>query len=378
MNIREFGETVEFNLTHNLRHAILGLGAPGMGKSQLIHQIGRKYGCKVIDLRLAQMSEVEIGGLIYPNADRTKTVWLSPDVLPDEQRDGPRTILLLDEITSCPKRVQVAACQLILDRSIGQYRLPEGTLVVALGNREDDDGVCIRLPGPLMDRFEIHYIDVDFDCWKDDYALPHGVHPRVVDYLTVRPKALHTQATAGDSMIYATPRSWDRVSEILKMDSDVNKSVIAHKIIGNVGEDEGKSFIAWCKQQDTLDSVDDYLAGKIDAPTIPRQQLLMVHALTQRCGFLKNCPADGTLTQEEQEKLRRVLLAMLRLNNNRFTMIGLRHLMELNREAVKRTFAEEDAPEMHAFIRRNSSLLGLSEAQEDNKLADWLESWRKK
>ncbi len=377
MNIREFGETVEFNLAHNLRHAILGLGAPGVGKSQLIRQIGKKYGYKVIDLRLAQMSEVEIGGLIYPNADRTKTVWLSPDVLPDEQRDGPRTILLLDEITSCPKRVQVAAYQLILDRRIGQYHLPEGTLVVALGNREDDDGVYIRLAGPLADRFEIHYIDVDFDCWKNDYALPFGVHQWVVDYLTDKPDALHTQSAAGDSMVFATPRSWDRVSEILKMDADVSKAVIAHKIMGNVGESQGRQFIEWCRKQDRLISVDDYLAGKVAAPGKPDQLRNLVNGLVQRCGFLKACPADGALAQEEMAKLKRVVLAMLRLHSDEFTMMGLRQLMELNREAVKRALAEEDAPELHAFIKHNGTLLGLSGARQgDGKRSRWLELWK--
>nr|MCR5597733.1 AAA family ATPase [Lachnospiraceae bacterium] len=126
MTLRDFRNCIEFNLEHGIRHAVLGLGAPGLGKSQVIRQIGEKYGYKVIDLRLAQMSEVEIGGLIYPNEDRTKTVWLAPDILPDEERDGKKTILLLDEITSCSKRVQVAAYQLVLDRRVGQYRLPEG------------------------------------------------------------------------------------------------------------------------------------------------------------------------------------------------------------------------------------------------------------
>ena len=74
MTIREFQETIEFNIEHNLKHSILGLGAPGVGKSQIIRRIGKKYGFKVIDIRLAQMSEVEIGGLIYPNETRTKTV----------------------------------------------------------------------------------------------------------------------------------------------------------------------------------------------------------------------------------------------------------------------------------------------------------------
>ena len=50
MNIREFKECVEFNIKHGLRHAVLGLGAPGVGKSQAVKQIGEKYGYKVIDL----------------------------------------------------------------------------------------------------------------------------------------------------------------------------------------------------------------------------------------------------------------------------------------------------------------------------------------
>ena len=74
MTINEFGQAFEYNIQHNLKYAVLGLGAPGVGKSQIIRQIGKKYGYKVIDIRLAQMSEVEIGGLIYPNESRTKTV----------------------------------------------------------------------------------------------------------------------------------------------------------------------------------------------------------------------------------------------------------------------------------------------------------------
>ena len=206
MTIAEFRQCVEYNIDHNIKHAILGLGAPGVGKSQIIRQIGKKYNFKVIDVRLAQMSEVEIGGLIYPNAERTKTIWLSPEILPDEERDGKNTILLLDEITSCTKRVQVAAYQLILDRKIGQYTLPEGCFVVALVNREDDDGVYIQLAGPLADRFEIHYIDVDFDSWRN-YAVGAGVHPYVISYLTFKPAALHNQVPGDSNMVFATPRS---------------------------------------------------------------------------------------------------------------------------------------------------------------------------
>lgn len=359
MTITEFRECVEYNIDHNIKHAILGLGAPGVGKSQVIRQIGKKYGYKVIDIRLAQMSEVEIGGLIYPNAERTKTVWLSPEILPDEKRDGKNTILLLDEITSCTKRVQVAAYQLILDRKIGQYTLPEGCFVVALGNREDDDGVYIQLAGPLADRFEIHYIDVDFSSWRD-YAEKAGVHPYVIGYLSFKPAALHNQVPGDGNMVFATPRSWDRVSDILKFDNDIDKRVIQNKIIGNVGTTEGNQFIEYCKKQKQLISVEEFLKNKAIAPRDTLQCSILVDGLVAYSGFVKGKQNARQLTWKERQKLEDILRAMFRLPAEH-TVVGLKKLLDLNRAVVKPVFLELDEANIVTFIRENSYALRLGE-----------------
>ena len=360
MNIREFGECVEFNIEHGIRTAILGLGAPGVGKSQIIQQIGAKYGYKVIDLRLAQMSEVEIGGLIYPNEDRTKTRWLSPEVLPDEERDGKNTILLLDEITSCPKRVQVAAYQLILDRRVGQYVLPEGTFVIGLGNREDDEGVYIRLAGPLADRFEIHYIDVDFKIWKQDYAIPYHIHPFVLQYLSFKPTALHTQKNDPDSMVFATPRSWDRVSQILKYDSDLNNPVVVHKIAGNIGEAEAAQFVRFIMDGAKRITAEDFLAGKA-SPKDASEVAILTSALIERVSFLKNVDTIEHLSDDQRKEAMRVLSSMFRFPEAEFTVVGLRDLLEQNRGVVKQLFLRLDDPKVDAFIKKNSYMLGLDQ-----------------
>ena len=365
MTLREFGDCVEFNITHNIKHAVLGLGAPGVGKSQIIRQIGRKFDYKVIDIRLAQMSEVEIGGLIYPNESRTKTVWLAPDVLPNEERDGKNTILLLDEITSCTKRVQVAAYQLILDRRIGEYRLPEGTFVVALGNREDDDGVYIQLAGPLADRFEIHYIEPNFQEWKEDYALPFGVHPFVVQYLSYKPAALHNQKQEAGKMVFATPRSWDRVSQILKMDADVTKPVIRNKIIGNVGEIEGNQFVEYCRTHHNLVSAEDFLNGA-RAPSAPEELSILTESLAARLSFLKGRSRD-TLSDAQKNEATRVIRAMFRLPRAEYTVVGLKRVMEFNREAVKTLFLQMDDAGITRFIRANSYALGLTDLDLNDK-----------
>ncbi|MBQ6588123.1 MAG: AAA family ATPase [Butyrivibrio sp.] len=358
MTLKEFQACVEFNIEHGIKHSILGLGAPGVGKSQVIRQIGKKYGYKVIDIRLAQMSEVEIGGLIYPNEDRTKTKWLSPEILPDEERDGKNTILLLDEITSCPKRVQVAAYQLILDRRVGQYTLPEGTVVVALGNREDDDGVYIRLAGPLADRFEIHYIDVDFNSWKYDFAIPYGVHNYIVDYLTFKPSALHNQSESMDDMVFATPRSWERVSDILKIDDNLNNPVVCHKIIGNVGETEGNQFIRYIKNHSGLISVDEFLQGK-DADEKPELMATLINALMDKVYFIKNVQSFEELDESQKQMLFTVIKSLFRFRTAEFTVMGIKQLLELNRGAVKTAFAQCDDVRIDKFLDRHARALGL-------------------
>ncbi len=374
MTIKEFRECVEYNITHNIKHAILGLGAPGVGKSQVIRQIGKKFGYKVIDIRLAQMSEVEIGGLIYPNESRTKTVWLSPEILPDEERDGKNTILLLDEITSCTKRVQVAAYQLRLDRRIGQYQLPEGTFVVALGNREDDDGVYIRLAGPLADRFEIHYIEPDFEEWKNDFALKNGIHPYVINYLTFKPAALHNQKAEEGSMVFATPRSWERVSDILKFDSDVTKPVIRHKIIGNVGEVEGNQFVEYCKKHADIVTADDFLSGAANAPERPEEISILVSALVNKASFLKSVSGNA-VTDEQKRQVEEIVRALFRLPQAEYTVVGLKGLLDINREAVKSVFLLMDDKGVQSFIAKNRYALGFEDYSHGASSEKWLAMW---
>lgn len=353
MTLSEFGKCIEFNIVHNLKHAILGMGAPGMGKSELIAQIGKKYGYKVIDLRLAQMSEVEIGGLIYPNEDKTKTVWLTPDILPNEKRDGKNTILLLDEITSCSKRVQVAAYQLILDRRIGQYKLPEGTFVIALGNREDDEGVYVPMAKPLADRFEIHNVDVNFECWKNDYALKNGVHPLVINYLSYKPQALHTQSKSGESMIFATPRSWVRVSNILKYDSDVNNSVIVNKIVANIGMGEGMHFVDFCKKNPSFVTVDEFINGA-PAPTKPEDAAILIQALSDKAEFITKYNSVNDMDSNKKDEFEKIINSLFRFTNPEYTMMGLKRLVEKNRILMKTTFAYLDNPNISRFIQKNN------------------------
>ena len=109
-------------------------GAPGIGKSDLVATLARMLGRQLIDIRLPLWEPTDIKGMPYYNATTGKMEWSIPAEFPTDPEST--AIIFLDEINGAAPSVQAAAYQLILNRRIGQYVLPENVVIVAAGNRE--------------------------------------------------------------------------------------------------------------------------------------------------------------------------------------------------------------------------------------------------
>ena len=329
INIEQFEKIVEFNIDNNIKRAILGLGASGIGKSAVIKQITERKNMGLIDLRLLLYTETDLKGIPFPNEDKTRTKWLPNDILPNVERDGERGILLVEELTSAPKRVQAAAYQLIQDRKLGEYILPEGWFIVALGNREDDNGVFVQMPSPLANRFEIHDIGYDLDIWKKNFAYKNGINSFVISYLNFKPGALHNFVPESTSMIFASPRTWHAVSDIL------NTNIFDF-------------------DDDILRSVDDILSGKdIEIPTEHDKIYLLIGSIISRLECLNKIKSIDDIDEELIEKLENAINFFLKLKPE-FTVLALKDLVSLNRKIVKELFIEElDNDDIIDFITEN-------------------------
>jgi MoxR-like ATPase len=134
-------------------------GPPGVGKSDIVGQIAERHDVPVLDIRLSQMEPSDLRGIPFRSGELVE--WAIPAMLPDAQRHGTSGVLFLDEITSAPPSVSAAAYQLILDRRLGQYRVPDGWAIFAAGNRQGDRGVTYTMPAPLANRFS--HFDVDIN-----------------------------------------------------------------------------------------------------------------------------------------------------------------------------------------------------------------------
>src|SRR5690349_18105341 len=107
-------------------------GPPGIGKSSIVAQTAAAHGIGLIDVRLSQLAPTDLRGL--PVAESGVARWYPPEFLP---QDG-AGILFLDELNLAPPVMQGMAQQLILDRRVGSYRVPEGWFIWAAGNRKED------------------------------------------------------------------------------------------------------------------------------------------------------------------------------------------------------------------------------------------------
>ena len=226
-------------------------GPPGIGKSDIVHQIGDSMDAHVIDIRLSLWEPTDIKGIPYFDPNQNKMVWGAPSELPDAEMAAQHKyiILFLDEMNSAAPAVQAAAYQLILNRKVGQYTLPDNVLIVAAGNREADKGVTYRMPAPLANRFVHLELAVNFDDWFQ-WAVANKVHRDVVGYLTFSKKDLYDFDPKSPSRSFATPRSWSFVSELLEDDDDDNTTT--DLVSGAVGEGLAVKFMAHRKVSATM------------------------------------------------------------------------------------------------------------------------------
>ena len=238
-------------------------GPPGIGKSDIVKQLGEDLGAHVIDVRLSLWEPTDIKGFPYFDSNHNKMVWAPPSELPDAEMAAQHKhiILFLDEMNSAPPAVQAAAYQLILNRRVGTYYLPDNVSIVAAGNREADKGVTYRMPAPLANRFIHLEMRVDWDDYSF-WATENRIHKDVVGYLTFSKKDLYDFDPKSSSRAFATPRSWTFVSELLE-DGDTDDSTLTDLISGAVGEGLAIKFMAHRKHASKMPDPTEILKGKV-------------------------------------------------------------------------------------------------------------------
>jgi hypothetical protein len=230
-------------------------GASGIGKSEIIAKVAEKLDYNLVDVRVSLLDPVDLRGV--PSVENGVTKWNPPVFLPRE--NDKQSILFLDELPHGSPSVQNALFQLIRDRQIGEYKLPDSTIILAAGNRVSDRVGANKINGALANRFVHLSLEADVNDWVSWGQSEGNIDPNVIAFIRYRPELLFDFNK--DSVAWASPRSWESVSDIVKADSNgmVVNAQDQSLIGGTVGESVAVEFCAFMGMVNSLPDVSEII-----------------------------------------------------------------------------------------------------------------------
>jgi len=260
-------------------------GSPGIGKSQAIKQVSelleKETGKQVIltDIRLVLFNPVDLRGIPVVDKEKEAAIWLRPEIFKMDDSENIINILFLDELTSCPQSIQACAYQIILDRKVGEHKLPDNCIVIAAGNKIEDRSVSHKLSKALANRLVHLEVEPNIDDWKQ-WAMQNKIDKRILGYLNFNNSYLFKFSPESSENAFPTPRTWEMVNKTLSiMDMDSAFPFIA----GSVGESTAFDFFSYSKCFDKLPDIKSILDGKTNkVPKEPDVNFALCSAIASK------------------------------------------------------------------------------------------------
>ena len=219
--------------------SVLLRGHPGVGKSTLAAHLSERMGLPMVDIRLAQRDPAELGGVYFPDRDRSVLSLFPPDWV--RQACEEPVMVFLDEVNAAVTRLhQAAAYQIVLEKRVGPFEFHPGTVVMAAGNLDEDNAIVTQLSSALCNRFAHFTLRVDAGSWLV-WGANHGMDEAIMAYI-----GRHGEAALYDNdgeMAFPTPRSWAMASEVYRACPDEIRKRAVAACVGAVAAEKLESYL---------------------------------------------------------------------------------------------------------------------------------------
>ena len=219
---------------------ILLIGAPGIGKTQIMEQIARECDIALVAytithhtrqsaIGLAFILEKEFGGKKYSVTEYTMSEIIGSVYEQIEKTGRKEGILFIAEINCVSETLAPTMLQFLQCKTFGNQQVPEGWIIVAAGNPPEYNKSVREFDVVTLDRVKKIEVEPDFTVWKE-YAYSAGVHGAIISYLELKKENFYQMETRVDGKRFATARGWQDLSELLtvyeKLGMEVDQEVI--------------------------------------------------------------------------------------------------------------------------------------------------------
>ena len=211
------------------------IGAPGIGKTQIMEQIARECSLGLVSYTITHHTRQSAIGLpfisknMYGNKEYSVTEYTMSEIIASvynqiEETGLKEGILFIDEINCVSETLAPAMLQFLQCKTFGNHAVPEGWVIVAAGNPAEYNKSVREFDVVTMDRVKKIEVQPDFAVWKE-YAYVQDIHPAVIAYLTARGNYFYQMETTVDGMFFATPRGWEDLSRLVQVYEKLGKTV---------------------------------------------------------------------------------------------------------------------------------------------------------
>lgn len=261
-------------------------GPPGVGKSAIVQDFAADVGLPCVLLLGSQLAPEDIIGV--PQIVDGTSRFCPPRMI---ARDAPYC-LFLDELNACSQEVQKAFYSLIHERRIGEYALPEGSIVIGAGNRTQDNAIVKPMSSALLNRMIHVHIKVSHRDWLA-WAHRQGIHPLVIEYIQIRPDHLWAQPPKHEEP-FSSPRSWHMLSDALHEYGDrLSDTAIDILACGCLSPPHAGQFTAFVKQLRSTYRLAAILSGEMAWPHRPEDRdILYFLSQSFRAQLVKELPIE--------------------------------------------------------------------------------------
>lgn len=260
-------------------------GAPGIGKSSLVQDFALSVGLECVSLLGSQLAPEDLIGV--PQIVDGKSRFCPPAMIARKEA----YCLFLDELNACSHEVQKAFYSLIHERRLGDYALPEGSIVIGAGNRAQDSAIVKPMSSALVNRMVHVQLKATHRDWLE-WAGRNAIHPLVLQYLQTRPDHLWSQPPKTEEP-FSSPRSWHMLSDAMTAYGDAVETAIDALAYGCLTPHHATQFKAFVKQLRSRYDLAGILKGDLAWPDRPEDRdVLYFLSQSFRAHLVKELPED--------------------------------------------------------------------------------------